>query len=367
MKSIGFIVNSRIPSWGAFRRGMRPHHLMTGWPDKSSPMHFMRFGWIANEVNKSGAVRYELFRSWRSYDAVVFLKSMEFECADLGSELKNSGTAVVFEANVDYYTTSGNDSLPSELVPLESQRESAIRMTKIANKVIASSRRLMEICREWNPRAAWVPDNIPDSWIGGAGSPVGVREGRLQLWWSGMPSKAGDLLAIEEVLRGWKNRVHLHLVTGDLHAACQRMSQEPREALQKLLAEVPHTLHRFRDIPSLLQNYRAGGFILSPRQLGNPYNQSHTEWKITLGMAAGLPALASPQPSYRDVADRSSHPEAVTLCEKQADWDHAFAVAMSNKDYAEKSAAAVDVVRRFYSTTVVARQHCREILEVVSA
>jgi hypothetical protein len=84
-------------------------------------------------------------------------------------------------------------------------------------------------------------------------------------------------------------------------------------------------------------------------------------------MAAGLPALASPQPSYRDVADRSSHPGAVTLCETQADWDHAFAVAMSNEGYAEKSAAAEDVVRRFYSSSVVARQHCREILELVAA
>jgi hypothetical protein len=77
--------------------------------------------------------------------------------------------------------------------------------------------------------------------------------------------------------------------------------------------------------------------------------------------------LASPQPSYRDVAVRSSHPGAVTLCEKQADWDHAFESAILNKDYAEKSAAAVDVVCRFYSTSVVAQQHCREILEVVAA
>ena len=73
MKRVGFVINSRFPEAASFGRGMRPHHLLIGWDDSGSPMSFMRFHWIAQEVNKSGAVRYELFKPWRRYDAVVFL------------------------------------------------------------------------------------------------------------------------------------------------------------------------------------------------------------------------------------------------------------------------------------------------------
>ena len=91
---------------------MKPYHLLTGWPDRHSPMHFMRYGWVAESVNSdpSSGMRYELFKPWRRYDAVVFLKSMEAGCADFAERLKHRGTRVIFEANVDYYTEGGGDA-----------------------------------------------------------------------------------------------------------------------------------------------------------------------------------------------------------------------------------------------------------------
>jgi hypothetical protein len=136
--------------------------------------------------------------------------------------------------------------------------------------------------------------------------------------------------------------------------------------LRELLADLHVTIHRFRDVPSLLALYRSGGVIISPRQLANPYNQSHTEWKITLGMAAGLPAIASPQPSYLDVAEIADHPKAVTICGSDADWCDAFAEAMGDVDFEDRSRASLDVVQRHYSSSVVAKMHSREMLELLS-
>jgi hypothetical protein len=103
MKRVGFIINSRFPEWKAVMRGMKPHHLLTGWPDRHSPMNFMRFGWIAEVVNRDPGfrMRYELFKPWRHYDVVIFLKSMEAGCAIHAERLKEEGTKVIFEANVD--------------------------------------------------------------------------------------------------------------------------------------------------------------------------------------------------------------------------------------------------------------------------
>ena len=130
-----------------------------------------------------------------------------------------------------------------------------------------------------------------------------------------------------------------------------------RERFERFLARVPHTWHRFRDIPNLLALYGGGGVIVSPRFLDTPYNLSHSEWKISLGLACGLPAIASPVPSYVDLAARAGA-GAVTICESPNDWTEALDRFLTEPARLEPAGeAAVEVVRRHYETGVVARQH----------
>jgi len=68
MKKVGFIINSRVPETASLRAGMLPHHLLTGWDDAGSPMSFMRFRWVAEEVIVRGAITMPWFSSnpWAS-------------------------------------------------------------------------------------------------------------------------------------------------------------------------------------------------------------------------------------------------------------------------------------------------------------
>lgn len=370
MKRVGFIVNSRRPEWRALRRGMRPWHMAGGWPDTGSPMYSMRYRWVAREVNAdpSSDLHYELFKPWKDYDAVVFLKSMEARCADFADELRLRGRTVVFEANVDYYSEADPGQLPPGLAPTAKQRDLAIRMTANSNAVIASSRRLAEICRGWNGCTTWVPDNIPPRLVPPASRSTREPGEALSVWWSGMPAKATDLLAIDPVLQKLGRRVHLHLVSRHWEATLKSLPPEKAEPLRSLLSQVPHTVHRFTTVPALLRLYSRGpGVIISPRFLDNPYNLSHSEWKISLGLACGLPALASPQPSYLDVAERCRHPAAVTICSTDEEWETGFEHALAGRDHAEAASAARDVVLEHYSTPVVARRHAAAVRAALEA
>jgi hypothetical protein len=369
VKRIGFIINSRFPEWKAVMRGMKPHHLLTGWPDRHSPMNFMRFGWIAEVVNRDPGfgMRYELFKPWRHYDAVIFLKSMEAGCAIHAERLKEKGTKVIFEANVDYYTEGVEGMLSGHLRPTSAQREKAIRMTSLADGVIASSSHLTAICTAWNPDVFWVPDQIPARMIPKPKDAVPHNDSALNVWWSGMPDKASDLLAAEDVLRSMGKKIRLHLVTGDIRKAVKQMDPASASRLEAMLSDVPHVVHRFRSIADLLMLYAAGGgVIISPRFLENPYNRSHTEWKIMLGMACGLPAIASPQPSYLDVRDRSARGAAVTICDSSQEWETAFETASRDEWRAEASEAAHRVFFEHYATEVVAPRHVQAVKAVLS-
>ncbi|MGC1481846.1 MAG: hypothetical protein WA771_15210, partial [Chthoniobacterales bacterium] len=343
----------------ALSRGMRPWNLWLGWDDAASPMSFMRFRWVARAVREElgGEVVYELYRPGHFYDVVVFLKSMGDRCVELAGLLQGQGTRVVFEANVDYYSASGGVGRFDAMVPTKEQRASAVAMTELADGVIASSRHLAGVCGEFNDRVSWVPDNVDFRLVPKPRAARGREDGRLNLWWSGMASKLCEFLVIERVLLERRDRVFLNLVTGSL-AAMREWPPEVRERMEGLLAEVPHSVVKFTSVKDLLRRYAEGGVIVSPRFLDAPYNLSHTEWKISLGMACGLPAVASPVPSYADVEGRAGG-GAVTLCEAEADWGMALdeLAAAGSTDLAERGAAASQVVRKFYATPVVAREH----------
>ena len=53
------------------------------------------------------------------------------------------------------------------------------------------------------------------------------------------------------------------------------------------------------------EELRRSDVIIAPKRLVNAYELGHTEFKITPGMAVGLPAVASPQQSYVEaISDR---------------------------------------------------------------
>jgi len=95
--------------------------------------------------------------------------------------------------------------------------------------------------------------------------------------------------------------------------------------------------------------------IVSPKRLQNGYELGHTEWKITLGMAAGLPAVASPQQSY---VEAIGHRGGGIVADSTEEWTEALGrLAIEPALRAELGERAVETVRERYATPVVARQY----------
>lgn len=354
---VGFVVDAQLPSLRTClsKRTFRP--LLTGWPS-STPGTFMRFGWIARHINQSqdNAWHYELYRPWRSYRAVVFVKSMDEPCQNLALSLKEAGSCPIFDANVDYFTPATGPEYYAGMAPTAQQRQQSCTMATIADAVIADSSYLLEKVLPLNSRAAWIPDNVPDPWIAGRSDWSPVPGERLVLLWSGEAVKLFEILRIEQVLRRFKEHVRLRVVTGNLKALSQ-IHAPWQGRLRRLLEELECEVLRFKDIPSLLKVYDQGGVCFSPRFLDNSYNMGHTEWKISLAMARGRVALASPQPSYCDVADRAGG-RGIRICADEGQWEIVLESMLAGTfPWDEEQDRACAVVRHHYATSVVAQKH----------
>src|SRR5207253_4836370 len=101
--------------------------------------------------------------------------------------------------------------------------------------------------------------------------------------------------------------------------------------------------------------------IVSPKRLVNGYELGHSEWKVTLGMAAGLPAVASPQQSYVEAI--GAHGGGI-VADSAEEWTAAFERLRDPAERTEFGARARRTVEERYSTPVVARRYGEFLLEV---
>jgi hypothetical protein len=356
MNRIGFIIGHQL------------HQIRLLHPDRIPDGDFglMRFGWIADAVNRNpeSGLHYELYRPWHRYDALVFIKAMGEREQILRDRTIAKGKPVLFDANVNYYDQEGTYYYEG-MAPSDLQRRNAENMTRHCTAVIADSSFLATRCQAFNPRVRWVPDNVNMTLI----PPVApMRQNNvLNLMWSGQANKLFEFLAIEPVLRRFARQIRLRLVTNSL-TGMNSWQPEVRQRFTQLLTDIPHDILPYSSVSSLLTLYAKEPCIgISPRFLDNTYNLGHTEWKIALPMACGRLTLASPVPSYLDVASRS-HDQGIWICPDTASWETAFDRLLSNQvDWNTEAQAARNAIIQHYSTPVVAQQHTSYLNHILTS
>jgi hypothetical protein len=355
MNRIGFVIGHQL-------REIRILHAdrMTG-----GDFGLMRFGWIADWVNarQELGLHYELYRPWHHYDALVFIKAMGKRENRLRVRAEMRGMATVFDANVNYYNRQGTYYYDG-MAPTEAQKKDAEEMTRYCTAVIADSRYIEQCCQPLHTRVKWIPDNVNLQRVPRP-VPMTGRLGKKTILWSGQSNKLFEFLAIETTLRKYAHHIRLVLITNSMKAL-DAWQPDIKQRFDRLLGVIEHELVPYTNLDDLLTLYaHRPGICVAPRFLDNAYNLGHTEWKITLAMACGRLALASPVPSYQDVATRTAG-HGLWLCDSERDWNEAFEHVLSPAmRWEAEEAAASNVVRNHYATAVIAPAHAAYLREIL--
>ena len=307
----------------------------------------MRVGNVARWMNHHTPLANEIYDPSSRYEVVVFQKMMDERCQEEATRIQAGGGKVVFDANVNYYDIDGDYFVPGTR-PTESQRRDALRMTTLADWVVADSSNLERVIRPINPRVTWIPDNVDMSVY--QGQRAHAARDTVRLIWSGIGKKAAHLLEAVEAFKAIGG-AELVLVV-----------DSAPDCLPQLQQVIPCRVIRFSD-RRYAKELLDADIIISPKRLANPYELGHTEYKITLGMAVGLPAVASPQPSYIEaIGDNGGGIIAATTGE----WVDALTRLIGDASLrAELGARARQTVTARYETSVVARQYLSLLQELI--
>jgi len=132
------------------------------------------------------------------------------------------------------------------------------------------------------------------------------------------------------------------------------VTDEEPACLPALRAALPCVLVPYSD-RRYARTLLGGDVVVSPKRLVNGYEMGHTEYKITCGMAVGLPAVASPQPSY---VEALAHGGGGIIADGEAQWRDALERLVADAGLrADMGERAWRTVRERYATPVIAPRY----------
>lgn len=313
---------------------------------RSGAMLTMRYRNMVLWLNRMG-FQNSFYQRGKAYDVVVIIKTFTEPVLAEVQYLKAQGIPLIFDANVNYYYIWGDYPDPKTIPTPELQR-AAIQITRQADHVIADSVYLREVVRDFNPKVTWIPDNVLP-WLFRPAQHR-AQAGFLRLIWAGVSFKSDELALLKPVFADVAG-LELWLV-----------SETRPTVIDQLQAVIPIRWFPYSDFYYAWLLGRAD-VIISPRSLNNGYNLGHTEYKISLGMARNLPALASPQPAYRTALQAGGG----IICYTLEDWRGALQTLREDIETRWRMGQiARQTIEQHYLTPVVAKQVGEVIKQVLA-
>jgi glycosyltransferase involved in cell wall biosynthesis len=272
-------------------------------------------------------------------DVAVFVRRQDEASRRLAERLRARGQRIALDLCVNYYDETG--LLPGGYGVTREHVSECLAMTAIAAAVLAASRFIAERARAHHARVELLPDSVDRAHF----RFVKTYERRARWWrrarppvavWCGAAVKAAELEPWIALLT--KRDIPLLIIS----------DRRPR-----LSARFRFVRWRHASVP---RDLLRGDFSIAPRELDTPYNRGHSAFKIGMFMAEGVPALASPVPSYREVLVPE---EGGLICDTPAEWEEALDRIVAEPALLARWSPGARRAMEPYLTETVARDYVR--------
>lgn len=232
----------------------------------------------------------ELFRPLRSYDIVVFLKTYNKAAYRLAEKLQAQGTRIIFDININIFE--------SETAFVSKQQvEEGRKFAALSDTIITNSEYTENLLRGIFPEKDiyFIREAIHSSYF----KDPSKKSSPVEFIWVGYQHKAEALYLIKEVL----------LELFEQHPFSIKIISQENPSLDLGKIPVAFEPYQHTQITRMLSGATA---FLAPRDLSDSYNLGHSFTKIGVAMAAGIPVIASPIPSYKG--------SPAIICHTQKEW-----------------------------------------------
>lgn len=247
-----------------------------------------------------------LYRPLKKYDIVIFQKYFNRIAFELADKLRSQGVNIVLDVNVNYYDSTSKYITNEEYLDI-------VRFTEISDAVVTTTDFLRDSVLALYPhkKVLLIEEGIEDRYF--KCNKI-FPKGKINLIWSGYAQKANEILMIKDILEELYEEFKF-----SLFLICEK---DPELKIKK----IPVYFERYNH-SRIAEQLQKGDIFIAPRDLTDSYNMGHSFTKIGVAMAAGLPVIASPVPSYVN--------SPAVLCEDLMQWRESLRRMLTDVSYLE--------------------------------
>ncbi|MBN1841346.1 MAG: hypothetical protein JW883_03565 [Deltaproteobacteria bacterium] len=276
-------------------------------------------------------------------EIAVFVRWQDEQAYNLARRMKQKGKRIVFDLCVNYFDETG--LFDGGYGTTAKQVSEARRMIEMADTVTCASAYIAERAREFHSWVEYLPDSIDHRHFCYRKPVRDFYRPRLRAIWSGTASKARELEPILPLLQ----RMGMELVIIS--------DRDPGLKSSGWIWERNVQYHfvpwRYELFPTSILE---GEVCVVHRKVNDPYNQGHSSFKIGVFMAQGVPAIASPVPSYQELLGNGT---GGRLSSSMEDWEAAFNEVVNDRDILARWSHEACQTMEAYRTERIVEQYIR--------
>lgn len=299
--------------------------------DSVLPSVWIRCLQLIPELNKFGISSYFNQRKI-DCDIAIFLRDFSAPIQNIIEYQRNNGAKVAIDLCTNPFDVTGF-LIGRHGMTKEKSQEALAAIAK-CDGILCASDFIAKRAQGHSPLVTHIPDSIDKTHYCHKKRTTLNESTRLRVVWAGVSAKAHHLEKVTALLT--RQDIGLEIIS----------DRQPA-----LSIPFHFTKWSYKSSPHALLN---GDISISPRELTNPYDLGHSHFKIGVFMAQGIPAIASPVPSYEQLIAKT---KGGIIADTASDWSAALEEFQSNRALLKELGDAAYTGMQQFSTGAIARQY----------
>jgi len=273
-------------------------------------------------------------------DIGILIRWQDESAFDLVNRLRDKKVKTVLDLCVNYFDEAGPFPGGHGVTPI--QVKAVKKTARVVDRITCGSEYIRTKAKLFDSKALYLPESIDYKHFRFQKNKQDFDKPILMAIWSGQPEKSVEVAMLQHKLK--TRQIPLTIIS----------------------EKKPIMPHNYNYIPwsyySFPKSILSGDFCISPRRADNTYDLGHSHFKIGAFMSQGVPALAAPLPSYKELIMATG---AGRICESDVEWEIALNEILENrKRLWEWSQAAYEGMKE-YSTESVAGKYAKFFQELL--